>query len=67
MKLRGKDYCNCEHAQLLRDALLDTRDALQRGNPIEAAGFIRRALDTDSAARIELWGNEPTENKRKVS
>lgn len=56
MTLRGKDYCNCEHAQLLRDALLDTRAALQRGDTVEAAGFIRRALDTDKAAHLDLWG-----------
>jgi hypothetical protein len=60
MTLRGKDYCNCEHAHMLREALemiqraLDgTRfDAVARAKAVCAAKLLE-----DSQACEDLWGD----------
>lgn len=66
MTLRGKDYCNCDHAQHLRLALKQAQFELRfPSGRINAASVIRKALDIDNAARIDLWGNIDNKESRK--
>lgn len=51
-RLRGKDYCNCEHAHMLRAAIQDAMDA---ANTETVALILSRALDADADAERDLW------------
>jgi len=59
--LRGKDYCNCEHAHMLRAHLelallaLDTEIKPVPAASASAKALIRRALKIDAAACKDLW------------
>lgn len=62
MTLRGKDYCNCEHAHMLREAieraitLLATPGTLTN-SVVPAKQVLDKALTADHDACIELWGD----------
>jgi len=58
--MRGKDWCNCEHTQLWREAALDAWDelsmlavSLQDERVRKAYDALSRAVDADSLARDE--------------
>ena len=60
MTLRGKDFCNCDHAQLLRTAIERARFELRfPSGSIPAMTILREALEEDNRAKIELWGFGP--------
>lgn len=61
MTLRGKDYCNCDHASMLRDAIESALRSLDAGSGYGAALTLKMALATDAAACQELW-NDTREN-----
>lgn len=59
--MRGKDYCNCEHARLWRDAAIDAWDELSMlhidSYPSEvrkAYERIREAVDAEALAYDEF-------------
>ena len=59
--LRGKDYCNCEHASVLREAIESALTALAAGSEYGATLTLKRALATDADACHDLW-NDLREN-----
>lgn len=50
MTLRGKDYCNCDHVQLLKKAIVDAKAALDRGDTYGAGLALREVIKADLAA-----------------
>lgn len=66
MALRGKDYCNCEHASILRNAIRKAHDALKSGERLSAARLLREALEEDSTARLDLWSMDPFNDRKRV-
>ncbi len=52
-QLRGKDYCNCEHAQMLRYALIRAYDDVVWGDWEAVKEIIRTALHEDADAKRE--------------
>ena len=57
MKLRGKDYCNCDHAKMLRKAIEEAVAALPKELRFKAHSNLEAALDEDHAACMDLWGD----------
>lgn len=64
MRLRGKDFCNCDHAQLLHKAVREAHALLKARAPINAATVLREALEEHSEARLDLWGADEIEIER---
>jgi len=55
-KLEAKQYCNCEHAQMLRDAICDIAWAIRIDNTecgIKARRIIAEVLDVDEEAETD--------------
>ena len=61
MTLRAKDYCNCEHASVLREAIESALTALAAGSEYGATLTLKRALAADADACQLLW-NDTREN-----
>jgi hypothetical protein len=66
MALRGKDYCNCEHAHMLREALEMIQRALD-ADPIHGVAHAKAVCSAklleDSQACDDLWGDIHNENE----
>lgn len=65
MSLRGKDYCNCDHAQVLREAIESALVALAAGSEYGATLTLKRALATDADACQDLWGTLELERRKR--
>jgi hypothetical protein len=57
MTLRGKDYCNCDHAHILREAIESALCALAGGSEYGATLTLKNALAEDASACEDLWGD----------
>jgi hypothetical protein len=57
MTLRGKDYCNCDHAHVLREAIESALCALATGSEYGATLVLKNALTADAEACDDLWGD----------
>ncbi len=57
MSLRGKDYCNCDHASMLREAIESALVALATGSEYGATLALKRALAADADACNDLWND----------
>lgn len=59
MTLRGKDFCNCEHAQLLRAAIEDALAILEHTKEMaDAQDALYSALCEDNEAAHEYQESE---------
>jgi hypothetical protein len=63
MTLRGKDYCNCDHAHFLRDAIIAAH-AVAIVDPEAASKILCDVLLKDHEACIDLWGNIQNEGAK---
>ena len=57
MTLRGKDYCNCEHAHMLRAAIEHALKQVPLGEATTTKAILTHALRVDAAANQDLWGD----------
>lgn len=65
MTLRGKDYCNCEHAHMLREAIEKASTLLATpgtsfSRVVYAQQVLDKALTADHDACLDLWGDLQT-------
>jgi len=66
--LRGKDYCNCDHAKLLREAIETALIRVAASSELSAYRVrlvLERALNADHEACTELWGDLKESESRK--
>jgi hypothetical protein len=61
MALQGKDYCNCDHAHILREAIESALCALAAGSNYGATLTLKNALAEDAEACNDLWAEMHTE------
>jgi hypothetical protein len=57
MTLRGKDYCNCEHAHMLRAAVEHALGQIPLGAAPVTRSILEHVLAADAAACRDLWGD----------
>ena len=57
MTLRGKDYCNCEHARMLRAAVEHAVGQIPLGASPVTKSILEHALKMDHEACLDLWGD----------
>ena len=57
MTLRGKDFCNCDHACMLREAIESALVALAAGSEYGATLTLKNALAADADACNDLWND----------